>query len=104
MKPLLRRRRASKDIEQAAVWYAETAGLELAERFLREVDAAFEHIGAHPGTGSPRYGQLRPGTELRFWTLRRFPYAVFYVERQDDIQVIRVLHQASDIPAHLDEN
>ena len=38
---------------------------------------------------------------LRFWTLNRFPYAVFYVESGPGIEVVRVLHQSADIPVRL---
>ena len=33
--------------------------------------------------------------------LKRFPYAVFYIERDAYIEVVRVLHQHSDIPVRL---
>jgi toxin ParE1/3/4 len=36
---------------------------------------------------------------LRCWQLERFPYLVFYVERDDHIDVWRVLHGHRDIPA-----
>lgn len=38
---------------------------------------------------------------LRFWPLTRFPYLVFYVERDDHIDIWRVLHEQRDIPAWL---
>ena len=38
---------------------------------------------------------------LRACALQTFPYLVFYVEREDDIDVWRVLHGNRDIPAWL---
>lgn len=38
---------------------------------------------------------------LRFWALTRYPHLVFYIERDDHIDVWRVLHGRRDIPAWL---
>jgi hypothetical protein len=35
--------------------------------------------------------------------MRRYPYVVFYVEREDRIDVWRVLHTRRDIPARMHE-
>lgn len=101
MKPVLRKQRATADIRNAAKHYATIPDTALARRFVEAVDVALAHIGQHPGTGSPRYSSTLTHPGLRFWTLKRFPYAVFYVERTDHIEVLRVLHQSSDIPGHL---
>jgi toxin ParE1/3/4 len=39
--------------------------------------------------------------EVRFWNLKRFPYLIFYVERESELDVWRVLHGQRDIPAWL---
>lgn len=77
------------------------AGPPLAERFLNACDTALAHIAQHPGTGSPRHAGAARTKGLRFWRLAHFPFAVFYVERADRIDVLRVLHQASGLPHHL---
>ena len=41
---------------------------------------------------------LLPG---RFWPLSRFPYLVFYIEREDHIDVWRVLHAQRDVASFL---
>jgi toxin ParE1/3/4 len=77
----------------------------LAEQFQADLEASISHIQMNPGTGSPRYSKLWPRSgrvsKLRFWLLTQFPYSIFYVEHEDWIDVVRVLHQASDIPQHL---
>jgi toxin ParE1/3/4 len=102
VKRIQRRKRATADLSEALAYYFEAAGPDLAERFLLAYEAAVAHVARHPGTGSRRYAKLIKNAELRFWTLKPFPYAVFYLERDDVIDVLRVLHQAQDIPAHLD--
>ncbi len=77
------------------------ATLVVAERFRDEVDAALRHVAQHPGTGSTRYARQGDTAPLRFWTLTRFPFAIFYTEHSDHIAVLRVLHQSSDLPRHL---
>jgi toxin ParE1/3/4 len=101
VKRLLRRSEASEDVENAVLYYLEHAEPEVAERFLNEYDDALLHITQFPGTGSGRYTSLLSADGLRFWTLHKFPYAVFYLEHANTIEIIRVLHQSSDIPAHL---
>lgn len=34
-----------------------------------------------------------------FWPCQRFPQMAFYVERDDDIALVRVLHGSRDTPA-----
>jgi toxin ParE1/3/4 len=40
---------------------------------------------------------------IRCWPLRPWPQLVFYVEREQAVEVFRVLHGARDIPASLIE-
>ncbi len=100
----LRTQQASQNIEQAIAHDLDKADADLAERLLEEINAAFLHIANLPGTGSPRYAKRSDIKGLRFWLLDQFPYSVFYVERSDSIDIIRLLHQASDIPQHLKKN
>lgn len=102
MKSLIVQRRALRDLNDAQLYYRQTAP-HMEPRFAAMVDAEFAHLQEHPGTGSPRYG-LRLGIpDLRSWPLKKFPYLIFYTERDTQIEVLRVLHQAADIPTHLDE-
>ena len=100
---IIRRQLARTDIEQAAAYYLDTAGLAVAERFVAAVESAVAHAATHPEAGSARYAQGldRPG--LRFWLVRGFPYLVFYRDAGDYLDVWRVLHAERDIPAWLRE-
>lgn len=49
----------------------------------------------------PRYATRTNTPGLRFWQVKRFPYLIFYVEREDHVDVWRVLHGQRDIPAWL---
>lgn len=97
MKPAIRSELAEADIESAlAAYLADNA--EAAMHFLDELERATRHVEAHPATGAPRYAHELNIPQLRFWPLRRFPYALFYVEHADHLDVIRCVHMSRDIP------
>ena len=102
MKPSILSAAAEADLLNAHAYYLESAGDKVADDFMQQTETALLHLQSFPGTGSHRYAQISPHAHLRFWTLKRFPYAVFYIERDTVIDIVRVLHQASDIPFHLD--
>lgn len=101
--PVRLRAAAEHDIEEAAGHDAEEGGVPLESRFIDSLEAAMLHIGRHPATGSPRYALELGLPGLRSWPLKRFPYLVFYAEAASHVEVWRVLHQARDVPAWLQE-
>ena len=101
MKRIVLYTQAIDDLERAFGYYFDVADLQLAERFRDAVAKALDHIERHPDTGSTRYTVSPVQPPLRFWTLNRFPYAVFYFAHPEHIDVVRVLHQSADIPHHL---
>lgn len=92
---------AQTDVFEAASHYASEGGVGLEERFLNALEAAITHIARHPATGSTRYAVELGLPGLRCWPLKRFPHLVFYAERDDALEVWRVLHQSRDLPAWL---
>lgn len=92
---------AEGDVEKAIRYYLIEAGRDISNKFLLAFLQALEHISEFPLTGSTKYGDAIKVNALRSWHLKKFPYSVFYVVRDDEIEVSRVLHQHSDIPAHL---
>lgn len=98
-KPVIPRERARRDIDEAVDHYLAEAGERVALGFIDALEQAFRHIARHPATGSPRYGHELDLPGLRSWPLKRYPYLVFYVERDDHVDVWRVLHGQRDIPA-----
>lgn len=100
IKPALRSTQARLDIEAAQDYYALHAPHMVAS-FVDALERAVAHIQRSPGTGSPRYASELDLPGLRFWTLNRFPYALFYLEQVDHLLVIRLVHMSRDIPASL---
>jgi toxin ParE1/3/4 len=97
-KAVVRRSRAQKDIERAADHYFAEGGTALELRFIDALHAAVTRIATNPGVGSQRYAAALAIPGLRFWRLTRFPYLIFYVEREDQVDIWRVLHEQRDIP------
>ena len=97
MKPLVRLEQADLDVEQALDFYLVEAP-HMAFSFLAALEKAYSHIQRNPGTGSPRYAHALDIPGLRFWPCQCFPQMVFYVEHDDYIALVRVLHGSRDIP------
>jgi toxin ParE1/3/4 len=103
VKRLALRELACRDVEDAIDFYLAEAGEAVALAFIDALEAAYGAMAAQPGAGSPRHGQALDLPGLRRWRIRGFPYLVFYVERDAEIDVWRVLHGSRDIPAWLQE-
>ncbi len=102
-KPVVPRALALQDIDEALAYYLSEQPQAAALGFVDALQVAFDHIGRHPATGSPRYAHELDVPGLRSWRLSKYPYLVFYVERADHIDVWRVLHVHRDIPAWMQE-
>lgn len=102
-KPVVLRERAQRDIDGALEHYLTEAEAAVALDFVDALEDACRQIGEQPAAGSPRYAHELDIPGLRFRTVKRFPYLVFYVERETEIDVWRVLHGARDIPAWMQE-
>lgn len=100
-KPVIPRLLANLDVEQAIDHYLNEGAGPAALGFIDALEQAYAHISRHPATGSPRYAHALNLPGLRFWPLTRYPQLVFYLERDDCIDVWRVLHASRDIPAWL---
>lgn len=102
-KPVIPREAAHRDVDEAVEYYLAEGSEQAALGFIDALEQAYGHIGRHPATGSPRYAHELDLPGLRVWPLKRYPHLVFYVEREDHIDVWRVLHGQRDIPAWMHE-
>ena len=100
-KPVIPRELALRYVEQAVAYYLNEGAPSAALGLIDALEKAYAHIGRHPGKGSPRYAHELNLAGLRFWPLISYPHGVFYIEKADHIDVLRVLHGQRDIPAWL---
>ena len=103
VKPVVPRSQADRDVEEAIAYYLEQCAVDAALGFIDAMEKAYDYIGRHPAAGSPRYAHELNLPDLRFWLVPNYPYVVFYVERDDHIDVWRVLHGQRDIPPWMAE-
>jgi len=94
---------ARRDIAAARDFYRSEAGVAVAGRFLAAIEIALRKIAEFPGHGSARYAQDAGETQLRFVRISGYPYLAFYRDRDDVLEVWRVLHAQRDIPDSLCE-
>jgi plasmid stabilization system protein ParE len=86
MIPVVVRGLAEVDIEQATAWYRREDE-RLGVRFAEEVSRTVDRIGSLPD----QFPEV--GTGVRRALLHQFPYATYFVRRENVAIVIAVLHQ-----------
>jgi toxin ParE1/3/4 len=101
MIPVILRSAAERDIEQAVEYYVAEGSPEAALGLIDELEETFRLLSTHPGLGSQRYAELLSIPGLHSRGLRCYPHVVFYLQRQDHVDVWRVLHGKRDIPETL---
>ncbi len=102
-KLVVRRRRAEDDIDAAVAYYLDEAGAEIAADFVAQLEKIIKNISKQPALGSPRYGHELKLPGMRYRAMRRFPYMIFYVEKENRIEVVRVMHSSRDISSLVDD-
>ena len=100
-KPVIPRALALQDVDEAVAHYLTEDAAQAALGFIDELEKAYAHLGRHPSAGSPRYGHELALPGLRSWSLKRYPHVIFYIERDDHVDVWRVLHGQRDLPTSL---
>jgi toxin ParE1/3/4 len=96
------RQLAAADLEGASEYYRREVGEQTALDFIDAVERAVKRIRRSPHVGSLRFAYELAIPDLRAWQLQRFPYVVFYVVADDEIDVWRILHTRRDVPAALE--
>ncbi len=90
-------------IDEAVGRYPAEEGKVAALDFIDSVREACRRIGDQPAGGSPRDAREPDISGLRIRAVGNFPYLVFRVVREADIDVWRVLHGARDSPMRMRE-
>lgn len=102
-KPVQFRDLANLDLESASSYYLAEADVVIAIRFVDAVEATAQRIGRNPRIGSLRFAYELSLPDLRVMSVGKFPYLLFYVERESSVEVWRLLHTSRDIPEGLQE-
>ncbi len=98
MRTVKKRPQAKIDLYEAALYLASEADLEIAVRFLKAAENAFTNLSLLPGLGAIRHYPAPELRDLRIWPIPAFPkYLIFYVVRDEEIEILRVLHGAQNV-------
>ena len=103
MKPAVLRPQALRDQQGEVRYYRKEGGTRLAVRVIKATNEAVDQIELEPGMGSPRLGNLLSIPGLRTWQVAKFPLLWCYFEREDHLDVVRLLGERQDIAAILGE-
>ncbi|WP_295392776.1 type II toxin-antitoxin system RelE/ParE family toxin [uncultured Thiodictyon sp.] len=95
MVKVYQRAAARRDLIAHFVHLAENAGLDTAERFLKNAQASFDDLAGRPMMGTPMKPRNAALGGMRKWRIKGFDkHLIFYLPRPDGISVVRVLHGA----------
>lgn len=100
-KPVVQRPRADLDIDEIFA-YLRRDSSDAAQRFLQGIEQCYELLSAHPKIGSTLHAEfcLDLPHPLRFHPLKDFPrILVYYMDRPDTVEVIRVWDAARGLEA-----
>lgn len=90
---------AENDLIERTRSYRLAGGDELAARFFDAAIAALDALGRMPLAGSPRVGELCEVPGLRCRRVVGFPCGWYYFVAADNVDVVRLLADAQDLPA-----
>lgn len=101
MTPALLRPQAEVDLIARTRYYQIEGGDQLGERFFDAAVASLGAITRMPRAGSPRLGELCGIPGLRVRRIDGFPCSWFYFDTGRDVDVVRLLADAQDLPTLL---
>lgn len=92
------RKEAEKDLEIIWLYTFENWSIEQAEKYLNLIFNEIDYLCLKPNSGLD-YGNIRNG----YWRSKVNSHFIFYKinEKQNEIEIIRVLHEMMDVENHL---
>lgn len=101
-KRIILRPKASQDLDDHFAYVAEN-NLEAALQFFDFARLTIAQLARMPGSGSLYLVENPRLQGLRKWAVKDFrKHLIFYFERDDDIEVVRILYATRDINSILD--
>lgn len=104
MKPAHLRPQALADRKDSVRYYRQAASTRIAEEMVMATREALNQIEQNPSIGSPHISLLLDIPGLRSWRVTGFPLIWFYFERENHLDVVRLLGERQDILSILNSN
>lgn len=79
---------AEQDVADAQDFYTQHAGIQVAARFLNELQRIIQLLLQHPGLGTPM------SKNRRAFPLKGFPYSVVYRANDGHLHILIVRHHS----------
>jgi toxin ParE1/3/4 len=99
---IILRPKTSQDLDSHFAYIAEN-NVETALQFFDSARSTIAQLARMPGMGSPYPVENSRLQGLRKWAVKGFKqYLIFYFERDDAIEVVRILYAAQDINSILE--
>ena len=96
-------RLAEDDLIEACLFIGADAP-DAAERLLDAVEVAVQLLLQNPGAGRQRDFRSRRARGVRSWVVKGFQaYLIFYRAGSEDLEIVRFIHGARDIPRLLED-
>ena len=92
---------ADFDIKGVLSHYQAQQAFQAGEVFLTELGQCLRFVTTFPRAGSLKLGHELSRRNIRTWPMNKFPFLLLYKETQSHVDILRVLHQSSDIPRWL---
>lgn len=97
--PIVFGQKATEDI-LGIVEYLAAENPKAAQAFREDLEHACAVLAEMPGIGMLRSFNHPQLSDVRWWPLKRFEkYLVFYRVHEDALHIIRLVHDARDLPA-----
>ena len=94
---------AAADIFAQSDWYEFRSDYKLATRWQRAVNSSILRLVRMPRCGAPCRFKSEALSEIRTLPIAGFPHLIFYLFRDNQIHIVRVLHGARDLERLLTE-
>jgi plasmid stabilization system protein ParE len=100
---IVRRPKAAEDVEGHARYITED-NLEAALRFLENAEQTINGLKQFPESGAPFPSRVPELQGMRTKLVKDFPnHVIFYIEREDVIEVVRVLRGGQDMSIEVEK-
>jgi toxin ParE1/3/4 len=90
------RPRAREDRRAEVLYYLREAGAKAAANLVQAMSRALLELELNPAIGSPTLGKDLDIEGLRTWRVDGFPLSFWYLDRDDHIDVARLIGQRQD--------
>ena len=89
-------RQTEEDLVDIWLYTNDEWGSDQADEYLRQIDTGISRLVEYPELGKDR-NELREG----YRSLSINHHIAFYIVQKNEITIVRILHENSDLPSHL---